>query len=156
MNKTTGFTLIELMITIAIVGILASVAIPSYQESVIKSRRADAEGALMNFANAMERHFTEANSYCDAAVTGAKGTAVEDCGTAANDAGAPRVYSAPTETANYYELSISAVSANSFTVSAEPAGNQANDKCGTLTLSQTGAKDIVVGEGSTVTADDCW
>ena len=63
MLNTKGFTLVELMIAVAIVGILASIAYPSYQDSVRKSRRADAKGALLGFANAMERHFTENNSY---------------------------------------------------------------------------------------------
>ena len=60
-----GFTLIELMITVAIVGILASIAYPSYQDSVMKSRRADVKGVLLGLTNAMERRFTETNSYCD-------------------------------------------------------------------------------------------
>jgi prepilin-type N-terminal cleavage/methylation domain-containing protein len=65
-----GFTLIELMIVVAIIGILASIAYPSYQESILKSRRADAKGALLGFANAMERHFTETNSYRKAYLQG--------------------------------------------------------------------------------------
>ena len=59
MLNTKGFTLIELMIAVAIVGILAGIAYPSYQDSVRKSRRADAQGALLGFANAMERYFTQ-------------------------------------------------------------------------------------------------
>ncbi|MFI3186333.1 MAG: prepilin-type N-terminal cleavage/methylation domain-containing protein, partial [Methylococcaceae bacterium] len=57
-QSQAGFTLIELMVTVAIVGILAAIAYPSYQDSVRKSRRADASGALLGLANAMERHFT--------------------------------------------------------------------------------------------------
>jgi len=56
MNKQTAFTLIELMVTVAIVGILASIAYPSYQDSVRKSRRADVKGVVLGLANAMERH----------------------------------------------------------------------------------------------------
>ncbi|MBT5967504.1 MAG: prepilin-type N-terminal cleavage/methylation domain-containing protein, partial [Gammaproteobacteria bacterium] len=54
-REIKGFTIIELMITVAIIGILASIAYPSYQESVYKSRRADGKGALLGLANAMER-----------------------------------------------------------------------------------------------------
>jgi len=53
-----GVTLMELMIVVAIIGIIAAVAYPSYQEFVMKSRRADAQAALVSFAGAMERHFT--------------------------------------------------------------------------------------------------
>jgi type IV pilus assembly protein PilE len=91
MKKQKAFTLIELMVTVAIVGILASIAYPSYQDSVRKSRREDAKGVLLGLANAMERRFTEANSY-----TGVT----------------------PTST-SYYTISITA-DANSYTLSAVP------------------------------------
>ena len=106
-----GFTLVELMITVAIVGILASIAIPSYQDSVMKSRRADAKAALLGLANTMERNFTTTNSY---------------------------VGVTPTNT-DYYTITITAA-ASSYTLSAAPAGAQANDSCGTLTLTHTGVK----------------
>ncbi len=111
MNKQKAFTLIELMITVAIVGILASIAIPSYQDSVMKSRRADAKGALLSLANTMERNFTTTNSY---------------------------VGVTPTNT-DYYTITITAT-ASSYTLSAAPVGAQANNSCGTLTLTQTGVK----------------
>lgn len=128
MKKSTGFTLIELMITVAIVGILASIALPSYQESVRKSRRSDAEGALTNMANAMERYFTTSNTYLGAAGTTA---------TPANT-GAPRVYSTPAETAQYYTLTISAAAANSYTLRATPINGQATN--GILELTDTGVR----------------
>lgn len=147
MKKSTGFTLIELMITVAIIGILASIAYPSYQDSVRKSRRADAKGVLLGLTNAMERRFTEKNSYCDAALaTG--GTAVTGCGTATEDTGTPSIYTIPTETASFYTVRISAATASSYTLSAVPAGAQTNDTCGTLTITQTGAK--------TPTTAGCW
>jgi len=140
-----GFTLIELMVTVAIVGILASIAYPSYQNSVMKSRRADVKGSLLGLANAMERRFTETNSYCDAA-TG--GTAVTNCGTATGDTGTPSIYTIPTETANFYTVTISAATASSYTLSAVPNSAQANDSCGTLTITQTGTK--------TPSTAGCW
>jgi type IV pilus assembly protein PilE len=152
MNKQPGFTLIELMITVAIVGILASIAYPSYQDSVMKSRRADVKGVLLGLANAMERRFTETNSYCDAA---AGGTAVANCGTATEDTGTPSIYTIPTETTSFYTVTISAATASSHTLSAVRAGAQANDKCGTLTLTHTGVK-AVIGAATGVTAADCW
>jgi len=155
MKNTTGFTLIELMITVAIVGILASIALPSYQSSVMRSRRVDAEGALVNFANAMERYFTANNTYCDAADT--TGTTASGCGGSGNDIGKPAttVYSIPSTTTSSYTITISAVTPTTYTLSAARAGAQANDKCGTLTLTNTGAKGIP-GANTGLTPADCW
>jgi len=140
-----GFTLIELMVTVAIVGILASVAYPSYQDSVMKSRRADAKGVLLGLANAMERRYTETNSY-----VGAAGTS----GTPA-DTGAPRIFTIPTETTSFYTVTISAATASSYTLSAARTGAQSNDKCGSLTLTNTGVKGVT-GADTGITAADCW
>ena len=133
-----GFTLIELMITVAIVGILASIALPSYQESVRKSRRADVKGVVLGLANAMERRFTEKNSYLGAAVGPA-------------DTGTP-IYAIPAEAAQFYKVTISEADKFSYTLSAEPIGAQINDICGTLTLKQTGKKDNSAG----LAHSECW
>ena len=151
----SGFTLIELMIAVAIVGILAAIAFPSYQESVRKSRRADAEGALLGFANAMERHFTEFNSYCDAAAAG--GTVVALCGTGTEDTGAPAIYAPPAATAVNYTFTILAVTPTptTYILQAAPVAgsSQANDKCGTLTVNNTGAK---TNSNGLPQPDECW
>lgn len=140
-----GFTLIELMVSVAIVGILAGIAYPSYQDSVMKSRRADAKGILLGLANAMERRFTETNSY-----VGAAGTTATPA-----DTGAPRIYTIPAETARYYTVTISAATASSYSLSAAPAGVQSSDKCGSLTLTDTGVKGVT-GAATGITAADCW
>jgi type IV pilus assembly protein PilE len=113
MNKQKAFTLIELMVTVAIVGILASIAYPTYQDSVMKSRRADAKGALLMYANTMERYFTVNNTYVGA----------------------------PTNpgTTTYYTIT-AAVMASAYTLSAAPKDVQSKDKCGTLTLTHLGVK----------------
>lgn len=143
-----GFTLIELLIAMAIVGILASIAYPSYQEHVTKSRRRDAEGALQGFANAMERHFTETNSYL-----GAGGTAETPA-----DTGAPRIYAtqSPVEGGEaFYELTINDATATTYILSAAPTGAQDGNACGTLTLTNTGARGIT-GAATGLTVADCW
>ncbi|MCD2449276.1 type IV pilin protein [Methylicorpusculum oleiharenae] len=143
-----GFTLIELMITVAIVGILAGIAIPSYQDSVNKSRRADAKASLLGLANAMERHFTETNSY-----EGAAGTKASP-----SDTGNPHIYSATSPVDGevvFYNLTINAATATTYMLYAAPTNAQANDKCGTLTLTQTGNKEITGAESGVVKAD-CW
>ncbi|MCQ8105215.1 type IV pilin protein [Methylomonas sp. SURF-2] len=140
MKSSKGFTLIELMITVAVIGILAGIAYPSYQDSVMKSRRRDAQGALVGLANAMERHFTETNSYAGSADANDRPTifAIQspvDGGTAA------------------YELFITSVTATTFTLEASPTGAQANDRCGNLTLTNTGARGFDGANGNT---EDCW
>lgn len=63
MRKSTGFTLVEILIVIAIVAILASLAVPSYLESVRKAARADARSAMMTVMQQQERYFSQNNSY---------------------------------------------------------------------------------------------
>ena len=119
------------MVTVAIVGILASIAIPSYQDSVMKSRREDAKGALLGFANSMERYFTVNNTYVGAPI---------NAGTA------------------YYDLTVStnpAATINTYTLNATPKGAQAGDKCGTLTLTHRNEKGIVNAHTG-ISAPDCW
>jgi type IV pilus assembly protein PilE len=120
---SAGFTLIELMITVAIVGILVSIAYPNYQDSIMKSRRVDAQGALMGFANAMERYYTVNNTYPAAGTAGIyAATSPVDGGTA------------------YYNLSISVSSNSAYQIQAVPTGVQANDQCGTLSLDHVGTR----------------
>ena len=139
--KKNGFTLIELMITVVVIGILATIAYPSYQDQIRRSRRADAEASLSQLANFMERQFTETNCY----------NAGPDnlCGTV--DDAAPTLPTAQlANTTNFYTVTLSTITATTYTVTATPiAGKaQANDTCGTLSLSHLGAK--------TPTTTGCW
>lgn len=138
-----GFTLVELMIVVAIIAVLAAVAIPSYQSSVLKSRRADSEGALQQFRQAMERHYTKVYSYTGAATGGA-------------DTGAPdpAVFASQSPVDGgtaLYNLTISAANNNTYTLTATPVGGQAADACGVLTLSNAGVRG---SDGAA--ADGCW
>jgi type IV pilus assembly protein PilE len=143
MQKRKGFTLIELMIAVVIVGILASIAIPSYRENVRKGRRSDAEAALSGLAGAMERHYSLNYTYCDAA--DATGAAVANCGDAAtNDDGAPSIFATQSPidgSTQYYNLTIAVGNAGTtYTLSATPINDQAADRCGTLTLTNAGVR----------------
>ncbi|MGO1463302.1 MAG: type IV pilin protein [Oleiphilaceae bacterium] len=126
-----GFTLIELMIVVAIIGILAAIAFPSYQNYVTKTRRADAQAALTGFATAMERYYTDSrNTYLGAADGGA-------------DTGAPASALFPSEApldgaAKYYDLSIASATRNSYTLQANPKNAQAGD--GNLQLLSNGTR----------------
>ncbi len=154
-KRQTGFTLIELMIAVAIVGILAAIAVPSYQESVMKSRRTDAKGALMSLANAMERHFTENNTYCNAGGTGGANT----CGDAdaTFDTGIPpgNIYAPTGATATFYQFEIFAANESTYTIRAIPVDGsaQANDKCGILSLNSVGQRDAKKDDNP---VPNCW
>lgn len=141
LKQNQGFTLIELMIAAAIVAILAAIAIPSYQDSVTKSRRRDAQGALEGFANAMERHFTDVNNYCNVGGTGGA-NACGDTDTT-NDTGSPSasLYKSTSPIDGnqvYYNLTISAATAATYTLRAAPTGPQTGD--GILELNNLGTR----------------
>jgi type IV pilus assembly protein PilE len=146
-----GFTLIELMITVAIIGILAAIAIPSYQENIRKSRRVDAEGVLLSLANAMERHFTETSNYCNMGGNGGS-NACEDADVT-YDTGEPSSFSVPASTRAFYTVTISSVDSSTYTLSALAIGAQIDDKCGVLTLDNVGNRDAKKDD---VSVDDCW
>lgn len=130
---TAGFTLIELMIVVAVIAVLAAVVLPSYQSSVRKARRADAKSALTYVAQLMERRNTERNSYASATL-----------GTGATD-----LYPATTEN-KHYTLALSNLTVTTFTITATPAGNQSLDPCGNYTLTHAGIR------GAALANDLCW
>jgi type IV pilus assembly protein PilE len=144
----SGFTLTELLITVAAVAILAAVAVPTYKKSVIKSRRADAQAALAGFANAMERHFTSFGSYKGAACSQAT-----PC-----DTGAPWIYytKVPIDgSITYYTLTITSATGTTYTLRATPKGPQAND--GKLELDHTGARRWDSNNNNSFEASEkCW
>ncbi|NMQ20262.1 prepilin-type N-terminal cleavage/methylation domain-containing protein [Candidatus Competibacter phosphatis] len=141
-----GFTLIELMIVVAVIAILAAIAYPSYQDSVRKSRRADAKGVLQEASQWMERFYTENNRYDQ----NRAGTVVTD---ATQFLGSGLVESPKEGGAKYYDITLSAVAQNSYTLQAAPKGAQSGDPCGTLTLTDTGVKNVT---GGSYTKDRCW
>jgi len=126
-----GFTLIELMIVVAVVAILASIALPSYRESVAKGRRAEVRAVLLEAGQWMERHYSENFRYD----TNTAGTAVADLFPA-------NLQQSPRDTGGAYTISVSAVTARSYTLTAAPVagGPMAADKCGSFRLTNTGVR----------------
>jgi len=124
MSKLTqpvrGFTLIELMIAVAVIGILASIAYPSYTEYVRKARRATAESALMDIANKQHTYLLSRRTFS----------------ASATDLG----FSAPQELNGHYTFTVTAPTALTFSVEAKPTGAQAANSEQTLTINQLGEK----------------
>lgn len=124
-KRHRGFTLLEMMITVAIIGILAAIAIPGYQRYVEDARESDAKGVLMALANAMERHHTQNYTYVGAA----------------DGAGAPAIF--PTEAPlegneKFYDLTIDELTVDTYRLNATPKGAQAGAP--TLRLRSTGER----------------
>lgn len=130
-KMNTGFTLIELMITVAIIGILSAIAYPSYQSSVQKSWRSTAAACLVQLAQGMERRYTANSSYVGDDLPPASCTA---------------------EVAARYVISFAtATAATTFSLQAAPQAIQADDVCGTLSINEMGQK-----AASTGTVAECW
>ena len=132
-----GFTLIELMIVLAIIGILAAVAYPSYIESVKRGDRSAAIAALLETQQFMER-FYAANSRYTTDSAGTTGPTL------------PARLQAVPEGSPKYDLTVSAVTLNSYTLTADPRGV---DKCENLTLTNTGVKSRSAVVPSVA---ECW
>ncbi|WP_207384282.1 type IV pilin protein [Legionella yabuuchiae] len=140
-----GFSLIELLVVMIVVGILVSVAYPSYREYINRAHRADGQSALLNLASRMERYYSERHTYQTATI-----------GTGA----ATDVLSSATSPEGWYVLSIPTATATTFTLRATPTGTQATSDtlCQSLTLNHLGVKGITTGPAGTPTgtASQCW
>ncbi|WP_088332154.1 type IV pilin protein [Lacimicrobium sp. SS2-24] len=116
MRRISGMTLIELMIVVAIIGIIAAVAVPSYQNQITSSRRNDAKQQLLQMQLQQEAYRLENDTYAD---TAALGVPVSD----------------------YYTFTVANATATTYTLRATAKGSQSGDSaCSPLTLNQSMAK----------------
>ena len=136
LNKQQGVTLVELMIAVGILGILAAVVLPSYQQHVITSSRTAATACLAEYAQFMERNYTTNMSYNPTSFT----LPTLQCST---------------DLSKRYAFSISNLAARTFTLSAAPKSLQNDSACGTLTLNQAGRKGAAGGFAA-ATVEKCW
>lgn len=134
-HPTSGFTLIELMITLAVAAVLASIAYPSYFSQVAKGRRGDGKQALVELAQKLERFYTERGTYAGAAL------------------GSSGIYPA-VSSGGYYALTITTQTVDGFAIAATPQGVQVGDVCAALGYSQLGEQ--TVSTSATLPAAKCW
>ena len=135
-----GFTLIELLIVVAIMGVLASLALPAYHNSVLRSGRAEAKTELLQVASDQERYFSNFNTYADDATPLLT----------------PVVANRDRTTQNaFYLISVAACGTgaitNCFLATATAQNDQTADACATFTISNTGARGAT-GD----TTNECW
>lgn len=138
MKNARGFTLIEVMITVAIVAILVSIAYPSYTQYIVRSNRSAASSLVMNLASRQEQYNLDVRQYTDQLSL----------------LGTPTI---PIEIANNYNVTVTADNSLAppvYSITATPVNNQlARDtQCGFLKIDQKGLKTI----GGTSTASSCW
>lgn len=139
--RMKGVTLIELMIVIVVVAILASIAVPSYRQYVLRAHRTEAKTALLNLAAAQEKFYLQNNTYAaDSALSTAP----------------PAGLGLPDTTENgWYTIAITAASATAFSATATATGAQTADSdCATLTLTGLGVKSATNSGGSASSV--CW
>ena len=141
-QAAAGFSLMELMIVIAIVGILGAIAFPAYNNYVMRGKRAEGRNALLDLAAREERFYSDNNQYTSTLGSGGLNyTEPANCS----------MSGVQTETCKY-SLAISGVTGSNqtFTITATPV--QPDPECGDLTLDKTGTK----GEGGTQDVRFCW
>ena len=142
-RASSGFSLIELMVTVVIISILASIAIPAYNAQIRKSRRTEAKTALLDLAGREERYFNTNNAYTDVAAKLGYAPATSTV-----------TLATPMSVGSGYYMVTIALGAPPYTIVATAVGDQAQDVCRTLTVDSAGLQTASgIGTNPNV---DCW
>lgn len=152
LRYSSGFTLIELMVVVAVIGLLSMIAFPSYQEYLAKARRAEVRAILLEAGQWMERHYTENLKYD----TNTAGTAIADLFPSS-------LQQSPRDGGGAYTIAVSAAAARTYTITAtrKSPGSMTSDKCGDFQITNTGVKSNVnystsAFSSAQVAASTCW
>ncbi len=143
-----GFTLIEIMVTVVIASILLGIGYPSYRSYMVEGRRNDAQLALLGFATAMVRFKSDNNTYVGADVSGS------------SKAPLTTVYPSQVpidSSTKYYDLTIDAVAANSYTLRATPINGMTQEDDGYMEITSTGIKRWDADDDGTIgSGENTW
>jgi type IV pilus assembly protein PilE len=140
-RRTRGFTLLELMIVVLVMGILATIAITSYGRYAYRARRADGQELLMRVANAQERYYATFNKYGDDPVTGDL-----KLGSVTSEKGYYTVKITKTDLTKDYTATATPV----------PGNSQAKDVCGPLSIDSQGVKLPALTDTAKNSNGRCW
>jgi type IV pilus assembly protein PilE len=142
-NRASGFTLIELMIVVAIVAIVLAIALPGYQEQVRKTKRSIARGELLEVAARQEQYFVNNKQYA---------IDLTSLGYPTNGYGVDQNTNAVAAGAGIYNIQLAGGATTiAYTLEADPTGGQVRDtRCGMLTITSTGIK------GAVGSVSECW
>ena len=142
-GRSGGFTLIELMITMAIIALVSAIAFPSYTSFIARGKRADARGQLIQAAQFMQRFYSANDNFANTR-----------SGQTAQNAMPTNLQRAPADGTPQYTLTVTAAtSAYTLTMAPVSGSSMAGDPCGSYTITSTGVRDVV---GATKTRDECW
>tara|TARA_R100000306_G_scaffold62548_1_gene72951 strand:- start:75116 stop:75550 length:435 start_codon:yes stop_codon:yes gene_type:complete len=142
MHHSKGFSLIELLIVIAIVGILAALAYPNFRDSVMKSHRADAKAELLRMATAQEKFFSRNGRYS---------RTVAELGYSALPGATSFSFNEHYNIVITNSPAAAAGNAVTYTLTANAKAGQLDDKCDGLSINSIGAKGVTEGDNKT-----CW
>jgi type IV pilus assembly protein PilE len=137
--RLAGFSLVELLVVLVIMGVLSAVALPAYTRYVQRGHRTEAMAALLESQHFMERYYSANGQYLSPA------NAVPLL--------PQRLQGIPSQGTVRYQLSVREATVKSYVLQAVPEGSMAGDICGSLTINQTGLRGVL---NSTRSVAECW